>query len=137
MNNIYILCKIAQQDKLIWKLFSMLNHECYEYFNVWGREYEIAFRKIIVDGYRIMYELDGIAHRSDGPAVIYHNGNEYWYFNGEFYNGMGSVVTHNNVNYWHYEGKLHRIYGPAVEYCKKQHKKYFEYISSLLNYNKK
>jgi len=34
------------------------------------------------DGTRKWY-LNGIQHREDGPAVIYANGNEAWWINGE------------------------------------------------------
>ena len=50
--------------------------------------------KVIVDGKKIEWYLDGKLHREDGPAIEYTNVYKWWYLNG----------------------KLHRIDGPAIEY---------------------
>lgn len=31
------------------------------------------------------YNDNGLAHRLDGPAIVYNNGNEYYYINGTSY----------------------------------------------------
>jgi hypothetical protein len=36
----------------------------------------------------------GQYHRIDGPAVIDHNGNEYWYFNGSRHRIDGPAITY-------------------------------------------
>jgi len=41
------------------------------------------------------YRVSGMLHRVDGPAKIFPNGTQHWY----------------------YEGELHRIGGPAIEWA--------------------
>ena len=33
----------------------------------------------------IVYYLNCTFHRTDGPAIVYYNGNKYWYLNGKLY----------------------------------------------------
>ena len=125
MDNIYILKEIARWDKSVWRLFSLLNWEMNKYFNVKGYEYEIAFRMIGVDKIRIYYKLDGNYHRSDGPAMIYNNGGERWYFNGKYHRLDGpAIIRKYRSNWWYNNGKLHRLDGPAIEYYKEDMKNY-------------
>jgi hypothetical protein len=36
-------------------------------------------------GISTWYNHDGTRHREDGPAIIWINGNTYWFLNGELY----------------------------------------------------
>ena len=47
------------------------------------------------DGSRLYYNTNGELHRTDGPAVEWHNGVKFWYHND----------------------RLHRTGGPAVEWA--------------------
>ena len=119
MDNIYILKEIARWDKQVWKLFSLLNREMNEYFCILGREYELNFRRIDKNEIGIYYKLDDKCHRSDGPAMIYNDGSEFWFVNGKLHRLDGSaVIRKNNYNGWYKNGKLHRLDGPAIEYYK-------------------
>ena len=42
--------------------------------------------EIRVDTWRITWELDGKAHREDGPALIWSDGSKSWWLNGKLYN---------------------------------------------------
>ncbi len=59
-----------------------------------------------VDG-TIRYRVNGSLHREDGPAVIYSNGDKFWYQNGKFHGDK----------YWFQNDRYHREDGPAIEYA--------------------
>jgi len=53
-------------------------------------------------------------HRTDGPALIYKNGDEVWYKNGEIHRDHGpAIVRSTGSKVWYKNGKLHRTDGPA------------------------
>lgn len=112
MNSIFILREIAGNDRKIWKVFSLLNKEFWLYFNRNSWNYELCFRTIERGGRRICYKLDGQAHRTDGPAMIWKDGTEFWYKNGKKHrtsvNGIhvcdGPAVTYRNNYKVYYEG---------------------------------
>ena len=117
MNSIFILKEIARWDKSVWRLFSLLNREMNEYFNIKGYEYEIAFRMIEKSYIGTYYYLDGQYHRSDGPASAYNNGIEEWWFNGELHRSDGpAIISINYCAWWYKNNLLHRLDGPAIEY---------------------
>ena len=129
MNDIYILKEIAKWDESVWELFSLLNKEMNEYFNIRNREYEMCFRKIETKDRTIYYKLDGNYHRSDGPAITYNNSSESWYFNGKLHRLDGpAMIRKNYCNIWYKNGKLHRIDGPAIEHYKDDMKKYNQWF---------
>ena len=123
MNEIFILKEIGKWDSAIWKLFSMLNKECYECFCVNNIEYEILFRKIEKDEFGTYYKLDGLLHRSNGPAVLYNGGSEEWYFKGKLHrlDGPAVIIINYCIN-WYVNGKLHRLNGPAIEFIEENNK---------------
>ncbi len=58
--------------------------------------------------------LDSI---DDEPALIYANGNKYWYKKGVVHRENGPAILWNNEDQeWYKDGKLHRKDGPAKEY---------------------
>lgn len=62
------------------------------------------------------YFLNGMLHRTDGPAVEYHNGTQNWYLNNELHRTDGPAVNHiDGSKFWYLNGKCHRLDGPAVE----------------------
>ncbi len=134
MNSIFILQEIAKWDKRVWKLFSLLNREMNEYFCIRNYEYEMCFRKIKKYASMIYYSLDGKYHRTDGPAVIYNNGDKSWYCNSMLHRLDGpAVIRINFCNNWYKNGKRHRIDGPAIEYVNDDEKKYNQwYIDGKL-----
>ena len=60
--------------------------------------------------------LNGLRHRTDGPAVERANGDKLWYLNGELHRTDGLAVERvNGHKEWYMNGKLHRTDGPAFE----------------------
>lgn len=59
------------------------------------------------DGYCISYrDSRGRLHREDGPAAIYPNGIEFWYYNGvQHRDGGPSTIFSNGTQSWHINGK--------------------------------
>jgi hypothetical protein len=56
-------------------------------------------------------------HRLDGPAIIYKNGSEEWYQDGNFHRLDGpAVILSSGHKEWWENGKLHREDGPAIIY---------------------
>ena len=54
-------------------------------------------------------------HREDGPAIIYPDGTEVWYRNGQRHREDGpEVVTASGIQEWWQWGLKHRVEGPAV-----------------------
>ena len=58
--------------------------------------------------------MNGLRHREDGPAVIYSNGTQEWYFNGKLHREDGPAVISKSYDAWYINGKKHRENGPAV-----------------------
>ena len=60
-------------------------------------------------------------HREDGPAMIYDNGDKYWYVNGKRHREDGPAVEfHTGSESWYCNGKLHREDGPAQDWGDKK-----------------
>ena len=141
MDNIYILKEIARWNKGVWKLFNLLNKEMNKYFCIRNKEYEICFREIKKDISGTYYLLDEKYHRTDGPAMIYNNGSENWYFNGILHRLDGPAkIWMGYCNRWYVNGKRHRSDGPAVEYykeCNKIHDEWFIDGKRIVKENKK
>ena len=59
----------------------------------------------------------GQLHRTDGPAVIHSNGDQFWYLNGMKHRTDGpAVIFTSGYQIWHLNGHLHRTNGPAIIY---------------------
>jgi hypothetical protein len=59
--------------------------------------------------------LVGIYHRIDGPAIIYPNGKQVWYYCGKIHRENGpAVVDSNGYEIYYQFGNKHRLDGPAV-----------------------
>lgn len=68
------------------------------------------------------WQVDGIFHREDGPAIKEANGSEYWYLNGKYHRKNGPAVlikyeTVFSIEEWRIDGKLHREDGPAIKWA--------------------
>ena len=59
---------------------------------------------------------DGRFHREGKPAIIYENGDESWYYNGNIHREDGPAITWNDVDHksWFLDG---------VQYTEKGYKK--------------
>jgi hypothetical protein len=56
-------------------------------------------------------------HREDGPAVIWADKTEEWYYNGRRHRLDGPAIEANDgIKVWYFNGNCHREDGPAVEY---------------------
>ena len=56
-------------------------------------------------------------HRVDGPAIIYPNGTQLWFINGNLHREDGPArIFPDGQEEWYINGKLHREDGPAVIY---------------------
>jgi hypothetical protein len=68
------------------------------------------------DGTREWY-VNGLLHRTDGPAVEWADGDRYWYVNGKRHRSDGPAVERANGScFWYVNGQLHRADGPAIEW---------------------
>lgn len=80
-----------------------------------GKNKDKSVHKVSADGSKLCYKEDGLLHRKDGPAVIYHNGNQAWYKEGKIHRDDGPAVIYpNGEQFWYKEGKHHREGGPAI-----------------------
>ena len=51
------------------------------------------------------YNSKGQKHRTDGPAVEYHNGDKHWYINDKRHREDGPAVEHSDVyKSWYLNG---------------------------------
>ena len=57
---------------------------------------------------------DGKFHRSDGPSIIWRNGDTEWYCHGTHHRIGGPAVEDHLGEEWYFEGNRHRLDGPAV-----------------------
>ena len=56
----------------------------------------------------------GQFHRTDGPAIIYANGEQHWYFNDKLHRTDGpAIIWPNGDQFWYFNGEYHRTDGPA------------------------
>ena len=57
----------------------------------------------------------GRLHREGGPAVVWLNGTEEWWYHGKLHREDGPAFIRPNVTReWYKDGKVHRIDGPAI-----------------------
>lgn len=62
------------------------------------------------------WKLNGILHRTDGPALEYEDGTKCWYLDGKPHRTDGPAYEHpNGEKEWYVNGELHRTDGPAME----------------------
>lgn len=113
-----VLMEIAKHDRSIWRLFSVICKDWSRIFN--PLSYELAFREIRFSGLGYFeYRLDGLLHRTDGPAVIHGIGYD-WYFKGKLHRGPSvgparvTVYRWGKRKEWYEHGERHRIGGPAI-----------------------
>jgi hypothetical protein len=63
------------------------------------------------------WELNGIFHREDGPAVESTDGYKEWWVNGQLHREDGpAIIGVRGYKAWYIKGKRHRVDGPAVIY---------------------
>ena len=56
-------------------------------------------------------------HRTDGPAIIFPDGEQRWYLNGQIHREDGpAIISEDGIQEWYKNGELHRTDGPAVIY---------------------
>ena len=66
-------------------------------------------------GITVYYNSSHKIHRTDGPAIIYPDGTQIWYLNGEWHREGGPTVEYPDGSMSYYlDGKLHRTDGPAI-----------------------
>ncbi len=57
----------------------------------------------------------GRFHREGGPAVVWLNGAEEWWYHGKLHREDGpAYIRPNATREWYKDGELHRIDGPAI-----------------------
>lgn len=67
--------------------------------------------KIDPQGTKRWYDEDGNPHREDGPAVEYHDGDQFWYIHGKLHREDGPACEYNGgQKYWYYNGKFIECY---------------------------
>ena len=62
-----------------------------------------------------LYNMKGELHCTDGPAVIYTNGDEEWYYDGKLHREDPDLPAVRRKTYvaWYWHGQRHRSGGPA------------------------
>lgn len=104
---------VAKSDSDVWRSLVTLNKEFAQIFCF--QNYEQEFRTVNVSDIGTTYSLDGCRHRSDGPAIIYKNGDTYWYRSGKLHRIGGPAIDTALLRMWIISGKRHRLDGPASE----------------------
>lgn len=56
--------------------------------------------KYNVHGLQLYTNVDEDPHREDGPAVIYSNGQQEWWFNGKRHRSDGPAIIGNGFQEW-------------------------------------
>lgn len=80
-----------------------------------------AVRSIITTAEGCIYHLNanGILHREDGPALIYHEDHWQWCKDGLAHRDDGPAIYHkDHYEIWCQNGNRHRLDGPAVIFYK-------------------
>jgi hypothetical protein len=68
-------------------------------------------------GYYACNDSNNEFHRDDGPAVVYTNGEQYWYKHGVIHREGGpAIIKSDGTEEWICNGRLHREGGPAAIY---------------------
>ena len=63
-------------------------------------------------------DSSGDLHREDGPAIIWADGTQVWWINGNHHREDGPAVIYaSGTQVWWINGKRHREDGPAVIYA--------------------
>ena len=57
---------------------------------------------------------NGNPHRLDGPAIIHIDGYQAWFINGLRHRTDGPAIQADSYQEWYLNGLLHRIGGPAI-----------------------
>jgi hypothetical protein len=69
---------------------------------------------VCVDGDQFWFQNDQ-RHRTDGPAIVRANGDQYWYQNDQLHRIDGPAIVYTNGDQvWYQYGQLHRTDGPAI-----------------------
>ena len=62
-----------------------------------------------------IWQVDGMYHRIDGPAIIYASGTQIWCQYGQFHRLDGpAIIFSDGTEHWYRHNKLHRLDGPAI-----------------------
>ena len=102
----------AQLKKIIKEELSLLN----ENYNMNEEGDDVPEMKEYSDGSK-EWRLNGILHRTDGPAVERSDGSKFWWLKGILHRTDGPAIEWpNGSKVWYLNGELHRTDGPAVEY---------------------
>lgn len=74
----------------------------------------MSYKEIDKSGTIKWYNEDGQYHKEDGPAIVYSNGDKFWYINGDLHREDGPAVKFiNGYNRWWING---------VEYTEHEYK---------------
>lgn len=71
--------------------------------------------KITTNGARVYLNDRDEYHRIHGPAIVYTDGGESWYQNGQLHRDHGPAIVHTDGQVlWYQRGRLHRTDGPSI-----------------------
>lgn len=65
-------------------------------------------------GTHVVWMMDGVFHREDGPAVAYTNGDQTWYHHNQIHRLDGPAVVGKDSREWFLNDRYHRLDGPAI-----------------------
>ncbi len=72
----------------------------------------------------VQRDENGYFHREDGPAVVTHDGSEYWYKHGERHRKDGPAIWHpsGKTSYW-VNGRKLDSESPLIKYIKEKERR--------------
>ena len=75
------------------------------YRNAEGEYHRTAGPAVVTHTGEQHWFQNGVPHRTDGPAVIYSNGALLWYRNGVLHRTDGAACILNGIRYWFLNGE--------------------------------
>jgi hypothetical protein len=79
-------------------------------------------------GYHTYVNTDGKLHREDGPAIVWDDGDKFWYYKGMRHRIGGPASETLSILEWIRMNKRHRLNAPAVKFIQDKNKsKYWEF----------
>ena len=75
------------------------------YLNAAGRRHRLHGPAVIYANGNCYWYRDGLLHRDNAPAVVYHNGSLLWYRNGKRHRTDDAACILNGIRYWFLHGE--------------------------------
>ena len=111
------IIRLAKEGKSIQEIADLLGYKRTYYISRVLEKNNQPVRRQDKNGDSI-WELHGLWHREDGPAIEKADGTRKWYLHGKRYRRDGPAYEYAvGTREWWWEDKRHREDGPAIEYA--------------------